>query len=86
VDAGRGQAQQGLRTCRQLQTNRRSLKNFPNKKKTKTGSIDAQAARSRRSPPGRRRRLPRLSSNCFGTGRKHKLNLRCGLFRVSDHK
>jgi hypothetical protein len=54
---------------------RQRKKHFPNKGKTKTGSIDAQAARSRRSPPGRRRRLPRLTSNCFGTGREHKLNL-----------
>jgi hypothetical protein len=52
----------------------RQRKNFLIRK-TKTGSIDAQAARSRRSPPGRGRRLPRLSSSCFGTGREHKLNL-----------
>lgn len=27
-----------------------------------------------------------LFSVCFGTGREHKLNLRCGLFGVSDRK
>jgi hypothetical protein len=31
-------------------------------------------------------RTPRLSSNCFGTGREHKLNLLCGLFAVLDSK
>ena len=30
--------------------------------------------------------LRRLSSNCFGTGREHKLNLLCGLFGVLDSK
>ena len=40
-----------------------------------SGSIDARTARSRRSPAGRRRRLLRLSSDCFGTGREHKLSL-----------
>jgi hypothetical protein len=30
--------------------------------------------------------LPRLSSNCFGTGREHKLNLLCGFFGISDSK
>ena len=69
-----------LRACRRVQADRGSVKHFPNKEKQKQGSIDAQAARSRRSPPGRRRRLPRLSSNCFGTGREHKLNLLRQLF------
>src|SRR5215472_12165811 len=31
-------------------------------------------------------KLWRLPSYCFGTGREHQLNLRCGLFGVSDRK
>jgi hypothetical protein len=30
--------------------------------------------------------LRRLTTNCFGTGREHKLNLLCGLFAVLDSK
>jgi hypothetical protein len=48
----------------------------PDNKKGKNIRItDAQAARSRTLLPGLRRELPRLSSDCFGTGREHKLNL-----------
>ena len=30
--------------------------------------------------------LRRLSTNCFGTGREHKLNLLCGLLGALDSK
>ena len=30
--------------------------------------------------------LPRLTPNCFGTGREHQLNLLCGLCGVLDCK
>ena len=34
----------------------------------------------------RRRQLPMPPSDCFGTGREHKLDLLCGLFGVLDCK
>src|SRR5271154_4278249 len=50
-------------------------KNLSNKEKAKTsGFIDAQTARSRGCRLGEGSKLRRLTTNCFGTGREHKLN------------
>ena len=55
---------------------RGSVKTFPNNGKSITGLFDAQAARSRRLADWAKEiKLRRLTTNCFGTGREHKLNL-----------
>jgi transposase len=65
----------GLRACRGVQPHSSSVRTFPNKEKTKiSGFIEAQAARSRQLATGRRGKLRRPITNCFGTGREHKLN------------
>jgi len=55
-------------------------------KQNTSGFRNAQAARSCRLPTGRRTTLRRLITNCFGTGREHKLNHRWRLSRARDCK